>query len=289
MRVLVAELAGLCFGVRRALALVDELAARRGAGRVVTLGPLCHNRAVVDRLRTGGVEPIDPDAPLEAGTVAVVRSHGLPRETVERLRAEGATVHDGTCPHVRSAQTIAGRMAGQGYRVLVAGESTHPEVVSILSHARGGEAPSPIAIADPSEVRDAIAGVRKVAVLAQTTSSRTRWAAVVAACLEAGPVEVRAFDTICEETVGRQREAVELASGADLVLVVGGRESANTRRLAELCAERCSRCHQLESAEEIDPGWLRGVETVAVTAGASTPAASVTAIVERLRALDGEA
>jgi 4-hydroxy-3-methylbut-2-enyl diphosphate reductase len=290
MRILVAQSAGLCLGVRRALELTEELAAREGP-RVVTVGPLCHNRDVVTRLRARGVEVVEPGdgAPLR-GRPAVVRSHGLPLEGMRALEAEGAEIHDGTCPHVRSAQTLASRMAAQGYTVLVVGERDHPEVAAVLSHAREGArtASRPVralAAGDPRELGEALAGARKVAVLAQTTETRARFRELVNACLELDLVEVRALDTTCDDGVRRRREAAELAARADLTLVVGSPTSANTRRLAELCAAR-GRSVQVESAAALEDGWLDAVETVAVVAGASTPEASVAAIVERLRSLD---
>lgn len=289
MRILVAESAGLCFGVRRALELTEELAAREGP-RVVTVGPLCHNRDVVTRLRERGVEPVEPgDREALRGSRAVVRSHGLPLEGMRALAAQGAEIHDGTCPYVRSAQTLAFRMAAQGYAVLVVGDREHPEVEAVLSHAREGAraATRPtcaLATRDPREVGEAFAGARKVAVLAQTTETRARFRELVNACLELD-LEVRALDTTCDDGARRRREAAALAALADLTLVVGSPESANTRRLAELCTAR-GRSVQVESAAALEAGWLDAVETVAVVAGASTPEASVVAIVERLRSLD---
>ncbi len=287
MRILVAESVGLCYGVKRALALVEELAEREGT-RVVTVGPLCHNPQLVAALRARGVEAVDAaEGAALAGAVALIRSHGLPPQERAALRDAGAELHDGTCPYVRSAQTIARRMAGQGYAVLVVGDPAHPEVASILGHAREtAVGPAPRATLERRAIEGLLAGARKVAVLAQTTESRARLGEAVLACLELGAVEVRAFDTTCEDTRRRREDAAQLARQAELTLVVGGRASANTRRLAELCATLCPRCEALESEQELDPSWLEGVEAVAVVGGASTPAASVAAIVERLRALD---
>jgi 4-hydroxy-3-methylbut-2-enyl diphosphate reductase len=287
--ILVATTAGFCFGVRRAVAQVERLAAERRQGRVVTLGPLIHNPQEVDRLRILGVVSVAESQILDGDRV-VVRTHGLPLEQRRRIEAREVEIHDATCPYVRSAQTIAGRMAAAGYAVLLVGDAGHPETDSVVSAARDAATrasrPAParvissvVALGDP-----ALGDTGRVAVLAQTTLEEERLRTLVSACVGRF-VEVRAFNTICAATSARQSEARALAAQADLVLVVGGRDSANTRRLAEICAAIQPRTHQVEVAAELDRAWIAGANRVAVTAGASTPRLVIQDVVNRAREL----
>jgi 4-hydroxy-3-methylbut-2-enyl diphosphate reductase len=289
LEVLLASSAGFCFGVRRALKRAER-ARGEAAGRVVTLGPLIHNPQEVERLRAEGVEPVE-EGQVAAGDTVVVRSHGIAKQQLRRLQ-EQACVQDATCPYVRSCQNLAARMAGEGYAVVLVGEPGHPETESVISHvppaaaADGGQARRAVVVADPGELdRAGLQHVRRVAVLAQTTIPRQLLKQVAAACLDRF-VEVRVFDTICEATVQRQEEARQLAGQADVVVVVGGRQSSNTRRLAEICHQLQPRTHHVERAEELSADWLQGAQRVAVTAGASTPERVIDQVLRRLRELD---
>ena len=286
----VASSAGFCSGVERAVDLAERAA--RAHGRVVSLGPLIHNRDEVERLRGLGVEPVEGAVP--PGQVVIVRSHGLPVVQLAELVSRGP-VENATCPHVRACQRRAERMAAQGYVVVVVGDPDHPETDSIVSHAlRGGADGAAVLVADGPARLAALDGsaVRKVAVLAQTTQSPAALAAVVDACLERFG-EVRAFNTICDATARRQREAREMARRADLLLVVGGRHSANTRRLVEICSREQPNTRWIEGAGELRGEWLEGCRRVAVAAGASTPRRTVDQVAARLeelgRSVDHEA
>jgi len=287
----VAAGAGFCSGVQRAVKLAERAA--RTHGRVVSLGPLIHNQDEVERLRGLGIEPVEGAVP--SGQVVIVRSHGVPVEQLEELVARGP-VEDATCPHVRACQQRAERMAAQGYVVLVVGDPDHPETDSIVSHAmRGGADRATVLVADGPARLAALHGSgvgRKVAVLAQTTQSLAALAAVVEACLERSN-EVRVFNTICDATARRQHEAREMARRADLLLVVGGRHSANTRRLVEICSREQPNTRWIEGAGELRVEWLEGCQRVAVTAGASTPRRAVDKVAARLeelgRSVDHEA
>jgi 4-hydroxy-3-methylbut-2-enyl diphosphate reductase len=285
-RVVVAGQAGLCSGVRRAVALVEELVARRDA-RVLTTGLLVHNRTEVARLAALGVEVAGGDRAVGATDHVVVRTHGLPPRALAELRATGARIHDGTCPYVRSAQALAARAAAAGFAVICVGDGSHPEVAGVLGFARERGAVA-LALEDESRLaaEPALASARRAAILAQTTIDPARLRAVAAAAVERF-VELRVFNTICRDTLARRRGAVALAAEAELVLVVGDRGSANTRHLAALCAATAPRAELVESAIAVDPAWLRGVSCVAVTSGASTPSSAISAVVERLHELVG--
>jgi 4-hydroxy-3-methylbut-2-en-1-yl diphosphate reductase len=287
--ILVAPTAGFCFGVRRAVERVETVARQSQGRRVVTLGPLLHNPAEVERLRRDlGVAPVSLDEVREDDLV-VIRSHGIPVEDAREIEAGApqGRVHDATCPYVRSCQELAARMAAAGFGVVLVGESGHPEVLSVVSRARAARVGSGLVavVAGPEEAGALdLGGARRVAVLGQTTlpleTFRSAVAALVGRC-----IELRVLDTLCEATTRRQEESARLARIVDAVVVVGGRSSANTRHLVALCAAIQPRTIHIESASEIDPASLSGAARIGVTAGASTPASEIERVVRRLEAL----
>lgn len=286
LEILVARSAGFCAGVRRAVERAEEASAR---GQVKSLGPLMHNPQEVERLAQAGIPAVGEEQ-IDDQDVVLVRTHGVPADQLRRLQQRAGLLHDTTCSKVKTSQRIAARMASGGYAVLLVGQQGHAEVDSVLSFGRdaaaGCEDPAPVLlVGQPAELqREELLGQRKVAVLCQTTIPMDRYQAVVQAAL-AQFAEVRAFNTICGVTARRQAEARELARKADVVVVVGGRDSANTRRLVQVCAAINPRTHHLETAAELRRQWFDGVQRVAVTAGASTPAWLVQQVVQRLKKL----
>ncbi|MHB9148823.1 MAG: 4-hydroxy-3-methylbut-2-enyl diphosphate reductase [Thermoleophilia bacterium] len=276
-RIVVASAAGFCWGVERALEMARD-AGRTAEGPIDTLGPLIHNPGVVAELAGQGIGLVEDAATKTEGT-AIIRSHGVPREVTESLEARGIRVVDATCSFVKSAQTKAARLREQGYRVVVLGEPDHPEVLGIRSYA----GPDAVVVEGAADLPGDLDGHR-VGIVVQTTQPPARLAALAAA-LAPRVRELRVYNTICSATERRQEAAVEMAEGADVVVVVGGRASGNTARLAELCAFVQPRTYHVESADELDPSWLEGAEIVGVTAGASTPAGQIESVVERLREL----
>ena len=290
----VADNAGACYGVKRAIEMAHEAAATARAGRaqegacgpaedgaavpVHTLGPLIHNPRVVDALARGGVEVADTIDEAGRGTL-VLRSHGTAPALVEEARARGFHVVDATCPYVSKVQEQARRLAREGYAVLIVGEPGHAEVESI--RAWGGKAVC--AVCDnPNELPDALPA--RLGVVIQTTQSAERVEAVLNAVRERVE-ELRVEKTICSATEKRQEAAAALARESDVMVVVGGHNSANTRRLAETSAKGCARVHHIEGAAEIEAAWFRDGDAVGVTAGASTPQEQIDEVLERLRGL----
>ena len=279
VRIFVARHAGACYGVERALRIVDECAETRGP--VFTLGPLIHNPIVVSRLAERGVVAVDDVDPLEEGSTVVIRSHGVVPQVVEHALALGLDVVDATCPHVKKAHEGAAELAAQGYQVVVVGEAGHPEVEGIL--ARAGE--GAVAVASVEELDRATLS-KRVGVVVQTTQSQELLSRVVCALLPRVR-DLRIVNTICAATVQRQEAARELAGSVDAMVVVGGKNSGNTRRLAEVCLSRCPSTHHVEAPAEIDPAWFEGAERIGVTAGASTPADQVESVVSTLERMTG--
>lgn len=279
MEVVRARHAGACYGVQRALDLAAEAAERESDG-VVTFGPLIHNPTVVADLAARGAQAVDAleDA---AGKVVVIRSHGALPADRRALEARAKAVVDATCPHVARAQMAAAELARRGCHVLVVGEAGHPEVESLVAYAQEAGAAVDV-VADAACLPERLAD--PVGVVVQTTQMREGLDAVVAALEDCG-LSPEVKNTICSATRQRQRAASELASQVDAMVVIGGRNSSNTTRLAEICAARCPRTFHVESAGELDPTALAGCAAVGVTAGASTPEDQIAAVEARLRAL----
>ena len=277
----VARHAGVCYGVERALDLAHRAAAEAVAP-VQTLGPLIHNPRVVDELAREGVGLAAGLDGVRGGTV-VIRAHGVVPEVVDEARSRGLAVIDATCPYVKKVHAAAERLCREGYQLIVLGEAGHPEVEGIMGHADGRAR----VVSDASDL-EGLELARRVGVVVQTTQTDERLAEVVAA-LAPRVQELVVVNTICKATHERQESAAELARRADAMFVVGGKNSGNTRRLAQICAAACPGTHHIESAAEIDPSWLSGCALIGVTAGASTPAAHIREVTERVRAIVGGA
>ena len=276
MRVEVAQYAGICYGVERALKLAEE-AARTGSS-VHTLGPLIHNPQAVDGLRAKGVEVAESLDEVDHGTL-VIRSHGVDPAIIRDARSKGLDVVDATCPHVTKAHEAAEALKSEGYSILIVGEADHPEVEGIMAHA-GGEA---VVVESAEELPERLPS-RRVGVVVQTTQSIARLSEVVDALLPRVR-ELRIVNTICSATGKRQQSAEELAEGVDVMVVVGGRNSGNTTRLVEICRSVNERVYHVETAEELRAEWFDGAAVVGVTAGASTPDEQIAGVISAIEAL----
>ena len=274
----VASEAGACYGVERALQMVEAAAAESSVA-VHTLGPLIHNPRVVSELAEKGVTVVDSPEQA-AGDALLLRTHGVTPDEEGRARRLCALVLDATCPFVKKVHLAAERLSADGYQVVVVGEAGHPEVEATLPHAPGA-----VVVGSADEAR-ALPHVRKIGVVVQTTARRALLAEVVSELLGIAE-EVRVVNTICEATSGHQAAADELAAKADVMVVIGGRNSANTTRLAEISAARCPRTHHIEGADELEAAWFEGAALIGITAGASTPAVQIEAVRERIGELVG--
>lgn len=282
-KVVVAREAGACYGVERALRMArraGDQARVSGGGAVFTLGPLIHNPRVVAELEAAGVGVAATPADARGATL-ILRTHGVPPTVEAEARELCARVLDATCPFVKQCHANVERLAREGYQVVVVGEAGHPEVEGTLGHAPAAS------VVGSAEEAAALAVGRRVGVVVQTTMARAVLDEV-AGVLLARADEVRVFNTICDATSGHQAACAELAREADCMLVVGGRNSANTRHLADIARALCPDTHHVEGADELDPAWFRGRELVGITAGASTPAAQIEAVRAAVEALAGE-
>lgn len=276
MRVEVAKAAGVCYGVERALKLAEEATAREG--QVHSLGPIIHNPQAVEHLRARGLE-VATSLDQVAGGTLVIRTHGVPAEIIVEATERGLKVEDATCPYVKKVHRAVESLAAEGYLVVIVGESDHPEVIGIRTRA-GANA---LVIERADELPLQIAA-RKVGVVVQTTQTEHTLNEVIQALLPRVN-ELRIFNTICDATTQRQDAAFDLAGRVDVMVVVGGHNSGNTNRLAEICAGVNPKTHLVETAAELDVSWFEGAELVGVTGGASTPDVQIREVISVIEAI----
>ncbi len=262
MEIILAKSAGFCFGVKRATQMAFD--ATQAHDQIHSLGPLIHSPQVVEKLEQQGVRVCKRVADIPGGAV-VVRSHGITSKEQQQLAEKSLEVIDATCPFVKKAQEYATHLSEAGYLLVLVGEADHPEVQGIYSYAKG----EALVIASATEARS-LPSSRKIGIVAQTTQSLENLQEIVSVCLEKAK-ELRVYNTICDATTVRQNEARKISAAVDLMLVIGGYNSANTTRLATLCEEQQPRTFHIETAEQIEPDWFAEVEKVGITAGASTP------------------
>ena len=278
MEIILAKRAGFCFGVKRATQMAFEAAEKEG--KTYSLGPIIHSPQVVSRLEEMGVKVLRGLDEIADGTI-IVRSHGVTSEELEEAVRKQLDVVDATCPFVKKAQEHVQSLSEAGYDVVVVGDTDHPEVQGIVSYAKGK-----VYVVGSGDEAARLPKMKKVGIVAQTTQSFDNLKHVVLECLLKGG-EIRVFNTICDATAVRQQEAMALAREVDCMIVIGGYNSANTKRLAEVCTELQPCTHQIETAQEIDHCWFKGVSRVGVTAGASTPKWLIDEVIERVREIDG--
>ncbi len=268
---------GFCFGVKRAIDILEKVARERGG--VETLGAVAHNQQVLHKLEQQGVKVVNNIEDVRGDTI-VTSSHGVSPELEASLRARNLKVVSTTCHDVHRAQSAAEKLVEAGFFVIVFGDANHPEVKGILGWAKG----KGIATTDAKVIAALEPLPRKLGILSQTTEVPAHFAEFVKKIIDFALTknfEIRIIDTFCHDLRERQITALELAHRADLMLVVGGRSSANTNRIAELCAN-VTETHLIETAVDIKPAWLKGKQHIGVTSGASTAEDTVDEVMKKL-------
>ena len=277
----IAATAGFCFGVKRAVNLANGAPEKFPEIRISTLGPIIHNPQVVDRLASIGVKPVELNHSPEPGVV-IIRSHGITCDLLHILEQRpDLTLIDATCPFVRRAQEIVAEMSTAGYQVIIIGEPDHPEVAGLISY---GNPQNTRVITSRSDIPADFFSHRRpsrIALLAQTTQSQQLYNEIVGALLVIKG-ELRCFNTICTATSNRQSEALKLAEECDCMLIIGGRNSANTNRLYELSREKQPDTYHIETVEDLDSNWFSGKQIIGISAGASTPQWLIDEVVNKL-------
>jgi 4-hydroxy-3-methylbut-2-enyl diphosphate reductase len=270
---------GFCFGVRRAIDILENKVAEHG--KLETLGAVVHNEQVMQRLGEIGISVIQSVKEIK-GKVVAISSHGVSPQIETELRAKRVEVIDTTCPFVRRAQIAARRLSEAGFFVVIYGEAQHPEVKGILGWANG----KGIATLDVKNVTISHNIARRIGILSQTTQIPEKFTAFVKDMLDLAltkDVEIRILDTICHDIRKRQSISLDLANKVDLMLVIGGHSSANTKRLLELCSA-VTETHLIDKVEEIDPSWLKGNQKIGITSGTSTSVQTIDEVLRRLAA-----
>jgi (E)-4-hydroxy-3-methyl-but-2-enyl pyrophosphate reductase len=271
-----AKTQGFCFGVAITVKKAEEAIERPGSD-VTTLGHVVHNPQMVSELEERGLKNAHSVDEVDHGTL-FVRAHGLPVQTLEKAKDKGLQIIDATCPMVTKIHVQAEKLRDEGYKVVVVGDPTHPEVKGTLSHVPGAWC-----ITSPEEI-DALPRASRVGVVVQSTWNGPGFSEIVRK-LSAKYYEVRAVNTICTDTKNRQSEVVDLAHEVEVLVVVGGKTSANTKHLAELAAINGARSYHIEGPDELQPEWFDGVETVGLMSGASTPGWLVDRVADRMDAI----
>lgn len=278
MKIEVAAHAGFCFGVRRSVSAVDELL--KSGKRITTLGPVIHNPAVIEGMKARGVVVAEEKEEVEGDTV-VIRAHGAPKSVHDYFLKKGMEVVDTTCPFVERIHRRVREASAQGIPVLIVGEKEHAEVAGIRGWVEGSDC---FIVYSAGEI-DALPPMQRACIVAQTTTPQALYDGLCAHLRERIP-ECEVFGSICKATVLHQSEARELAARVDVMLVVGGRNSSNTRKLFALCSEICKRTYFIEKAEQVAGIPITGNEIIGITAGASTPDEIIKEVVTRMSELD---
>jgi (E)-4-hydroxy-3-methyl-but-2-enyl pyrophosphate reductase len=275
MEIIIAEECGLCYGVKRALAMARRTRRTR-QGFVATLGNLIHNPKVIADLEARGIVSVAEPESLRSGTV-VIRSHGVSPAVFRRLERRRIEIVDATCPIVRKIQDLVASLARERLEIVIVGDREHPETQGLVGHAHGR------GVVVETEAQAAALPARKArAVLAQSTQDVGLLERVAAVLMEKTK-ELRVYNTICDSTRTRRRATAELAARVDTLFIVGGRQSSNTAKLFEISRRILPRTYFIESARQITPAMLRGAETIGISGGASTPPEAIKEAVETIQ------
>jgi len=277
MKVIVAKKCGFCPGVRNAISTAEKIL--KEEKEVYSLGAIIHNDDVVERLADNGLKTVESIEEITSGTV-LIRSHGAAPAQVARLRERGLNIVDATCVLVKRVQQIAEQLGNSGYEVVVMGDRNHPEVQAVV-----GCVADVMVIADESDVHN-LPRNGKLGIVCQTTQTPEYFGRMVGAIIREGFGELKVINTLCKEAIKRQESAVQLCRKVDVMFVLGGLESANTRKLAELCKKYNNQTFHLQSWAKFDKRMVFGKSAAGVAAGASTPDRVISEFVEQLTALD---
>jgi len=271
MKIKLAKNYGFCFGVKRAIKIAES------AQNASTIGPLIHNNEEISRLEKNfNVKTLEDISQLEGTQKAIIRTHGIPKQDLEFLRSQKVDIIDATCPYVTKPQNICEKMSKEGYDIVIFGDESHPEVKGVKSYAKGR-----VHVVLHAEELAKLALGSRIAVVSQTTRKIEEFKAIVN-YLITHYKEVRVFNTICNATFENQDAARELSKEADVMIVVGGKNSSNTKQLLHIAKEFCQDRYLVESDRELEEGWFMGKELCGITAGASTPDWIIEKIIEKI-------
>jgi len=274
MNIKLAESYGFCFGVKRAIKIAEENT------NSATYGPLIHNANEIDRLkRDFNVALSENLDSFKAGDTAVIRTHGIPKSELSVLKDRNVNVIDATCPYVTKPQQIVEEMSSQGYDIVIFGDAAHPEIKGVQSYADGN-----VYIVNSPEELESLPLREKVATVAQTTRKIEEYQQIIARLVSTHK-EVRAFNTICNATFDNQDAVRKLAKESDIMIVIGGKNSSNTKQLYTIALADCPDSYHIESKDDLDASWFKGKNLCGISAGASTPDWIIDEVIESIKSL----
>ena len=269
MEVNVAKTAGFCFGVKRAVDQVYEQTEKENGKKIYTYGPIIHNEEVVKDLRSRGVEVIHSEEELAVLTegIVIIRSHGVPKRIYDLLEERKLQYVDATCPFVKKIHNIVKKASEEGSHVIIIGNPEHPEVQGIM-----GWSLLPVTVIQDAEEAEQLSlpEEQKICIVSQTTFNYNKFKDLVE-IISKKRYDISVLNTICNATKERQTEAKSIAKGVDAMIVIGDKHSSNTQKLFEICKKACNNTYYIQTLDDLDMNQLRSVETVGITAGASTP------------------
>ncbi len=277
MQIIVAKRAGFCFGVKRAIDIAFDLVKNREGG-VYSLGPIIHNPQVIKKLEAKGVNPIE-NAHSSIIKTLIIRTHGISPEVYNDIAKLDFKLVDATCPFVKKAQQQVQNLEKEGYQVLILGDKDHPEVQALLGFAGDN-----VVVVSSNETIPKLKG--KVGIIVQTTQPIESLKKVVCQVIDKVR-KIKIYNSICESTIVRLEETEKLAGMVDIMIVVGGKNSANTTQLAVLSKNICDKVKHVETSEELKNEWFKGVEKAGITGGASTPQWIIDEVVEKIKEISG--
>ncbi len=274
MKVELASSYGFCFGVKRAIKIAEEHPGSK------TYGPLIHNKDEINRLKEGfNIGLAESLKDVEDKDSVVIRTHGIPKKELASLKAQDTSIIDATCPYVRTPQQDVEKMSREGYSIVIFGDKNHPEIKGVVSYAEKSE--DAFIVLDATELDD-LPLKSKVAVVAQTTRKPEDFLKITSALILKHK-EVRVFNTICNATFENQDAAADLASKADVMIVIGGKHSSNTKQLHSICKNYCENSYLIENERELQENWFVDKKLCGISAGASTPDWIVQNVIDKIQ------
>ena len=278
MKVKLASNYGFCFGVKRAIKIAEDYE------NSATMGPLIHNQDEINRLKNDfNVGLYNNLSDVKDHDTVIIRTHGIPKNDLKHLRTLNAKIINATCPFVTTPQQIVKKMSSEGYSILIFGDSDHPEVKGVQSYAENQN--DVHIVLEPSDLQNIIFKNNKIATVAQTTKKKEKYLEIVNYLILKNK-EVRVFNTICDATFENQDAARELSKEVDIMIVIGGKNSSNTKQLHSICLENCPNSYLIENENELESSWFLNKSLCGVTAGASTPDWIIQQVVDKIESFN---
>ncbi len=271
--------AGFCFGVKRAVKLALKIAEKYNNKPIYTLGPIIHNKDVVDELKNKGIQ-VAENSDIK-NSVVILRSHGVEKNVFEKLEKNNNIIIDAICPFVKKIHDCVNLLKKEDFFLVIIGDKEHPEVRAISSYADNGKY---IVVSNVDEIKNKKLNYKKIGIVAQTTQSLENFLNICNELLK-NKSEFRIFNTICDSTSIRQQETIEVAKKVDIMIVIGGKHSANTTRLAQLSKKILKDTYHIENEKEIEENWFKNKKKVGITAGASTPDYVIEKVIKKIRGI----